>query len=248
MASTTRVSGRAVARRRGLAAALARLHLELPVGAAVRCSVGGRGYPPQALHPRPRLVGGCGASWSTGGPAADRRAGGDRRPAGSDPARLRRRRDADPRVRAEPEPGGGRCRLRLRRRRPTGSGRWPSPPGSSAQPRQPLAGLAEDGMGMTDLVKRATPNADGLTPAEYQAGAERVAPPGRMAAARGGALRRPGRLAGGGRPPRPARAATVAVRGCARLRDALDQWPQRPDHARRNWPTTCARRSRSAWR
>jgi double-stranded uracil-DNA glycosylase len=28
---------------------------------------------------------------------------------------------------------------------------------------------------MTDLVKRATPNADSLTPAEYQAGAQRVA-------------------------------------------------------------------------
>ena len=35
--------------------------------------------------------------------------------------------------------------------------------GLVAHPRQPLAGLAEDGMGMTDLVKRATPNADGLT-------------------------------------------------------------------------------------
>lgn len=41
-------------------------------------------------------------------------------------------------------------------------------------PRRPLAALAEDGVGMTDLVKRATPNADALTPAEYRAGAERV--------------------------------------------------------------------------
>jgi TDG/mug DNA glycosylase family protein len=41
-------------------------------------------------------------------------------------------------------------------------------------PRRPLASLAADGVGMTDLVKRATPNADGLTAAEYQAGAERV--------------------------------------------------------------------------
>lgn len=46
--------------------------------------------------------------------------------------------------------------------------------GLVTQPRQPLAALAEDGMGMTDLVKRATPNADSLTTAEYQAGAERV--------------------------------------------------------------------------
>jgi TDG/mug DNA glycosylase family protein len=47
--------------------------------------------------------------------------------------------------------------------------------GLISHPRQPLLSLAEDGVGMTDLVKRATPNADGLTPAEYQAGAERVA-------------------------------------------------------------------------
>jgi TDG/mug DNA glycosylase family protein len=44
--------------------------------------------------------------------------------------------------------------------------------------RQPLLSLAEDGVGMTDLIKRATPNADSLTAAEYQAGAERV---GRLA-------------------------------------------------------------------
>jgi TDG/mug DNA glycosylase family protein len=41
--------------------------------------------------------------------------------------------------------------------------------------RAPLRNLAEDGMGMTDLVKRATANADSLTAAEYRAGAERVA-------------------------------------------------------------------------
>ena len=46
--------------------------------------------------------------------------------------------------------------------------------GLISHPRQPLRSLAEDGVGMTDLVKRATPNADSLTPAEYQAGAERV--------------------------------------------------------------------------
>src|SRR5919197_1335579 len=47
--------------------------------------------------------------------------------------------------------------------------------GLITRPRQPLLSLAEDGLGMTDLVKRATPNADSLTAAEYQAGAERVA-------------------------------------------------------------------------
>ncbi len=41
-------------------------------------------------------------------------------------------------------------------------------------PRRPLTSLVEDGVGMTDLVKRATPNADTLTAAEYRAGAERV--------------------------------------------------------------------------
>lgn len=46
--------------------------------------------------------------------------------------------------------------------------------GVVTQPRDPLAALARDGFGMTDLVKRATPNADDLTPAEYRAGAERV--------------------------------------------------------------------------
>jgi len=47
--------------------------------------------------------------------------------------------------------------------------------GLISHPRRPLLSLAQDGVGMTDLVKRATPNADSLTPAEYQAGAERVA-------------------------------------------------------------------------
>jgi TDG/mug DNA glycosylase family protein len=46
--------------------------------------------------------------------------------------------------------------------------------GVVTRPRDPLAALAEDLVGMTDLVKRATPNADGLTADEYRAGAERV--------------------------------------------------------------------------
>ena len=40
--------------------------------------------------------------------------------------------------------------------------------------RDPVAALREHGMGMTDLVKRATPRADGLTRAEYRAGVERL--------------------------------------------------------------------------
>jgi TDG/mug DNA glycosylase family protein len=46
--------------------------------------------------------------------------------------------------------------------------------GIVTRPRQPLAMLDADRVGMTDLVKRATPNADGLAAAEYQAGAERL--------------------------------------------------------------------------
>lgn len=41
-------------------------------------------------------------------------------------------------------------------------------------PRQPVLGLARDGVGMTDLVKRATANAASITPEEYRAGAQRV--------------------------------------------------------------------------
>jgi TDG/mug DNA glycosylase family protein len=40
--------------------------------------------------------------------------------------------------------------------------------------RDPLHAFAVDGVGMTDLVKRATPNAAGIAPAEYRAGAVRV--------------------------------------------------------------------------
>lgn len=46
--------------------------------------------------------------------------------------------------------------------------------GVVTHPREPIVALAEDRVGMTDLVKRATPNADSLTTAEYQEGAERV--------------------------------------------------------------------------
>ena len=46
--------------------------------------------------------------------------------------------------------------------------------GAVTRPRDPLTSLVEDRVGMTDLVKRATPNADGLSIAEYRAGVERV--------------------------------------------------------------------------
>jgi double-stranded uracil-DNA glycosylase len=46
--------------------------------------------------------------------------------------------------------------------------------GLVTHPRDPLACLLHDRVGMTDLVKRATPNAAILRPQEYRAGAERV--------------------------------------------------------------------------
>ena len=47
--------------------------------------------------------------------------------------------------------------------------------GVVARPRDPWHALAHDGVGMTDLVKRATPRASELGPAEYAAGVARVA-------------------------------------------------------------------------
>ena len=46
--------------------------------------------------------------------------------------------------------------------------------GVVTRPRDPMGALVDDRIGMTDLVKRATPNADGISAAEYRAGAERV--------------------------------------------------------------------------
>lgn len=46
--------------------------------------------------------------------------------------------------------------------------------GLVAHPRDPLSALASDGVGMTDLVKRASPGAAVLATGEYRAGAGRV--------------------------------------------------------------------------
>jgi TDG/mug DNA glycosylase family protein len=53
---------------------------------------------------------------------------------------------------------------------------WPAAVASGlvTRPRAPLACALHDKVGLTDLVKRATPNAAALTPDEYRAGAERV--------------------------------------------------------------------------
>jgi TDG/mug DNA glycosylase family protein len=53
---------------------------------------------------------------------------------------------------------------------------WPAAvdAGLVTKPRDPFHAIAVDGVGMTDLAKRATARADALTVAEYRAGAERV--------------------------------------------------------------------------
>jgi TDG/mug DNA glycosylase family protein len=54
---------------------------------------------------------------------------------------------------------------------------WPAAAaaGLVSSERDPLHALSVDGVGMTDLVKRATPGTRDLRPDEYRAGAERVA-------------------------------------------------------------------------
>jgi double-stranded uracil-DNA glycosylase len=151
-------------------AALARLQLELEVGAAVRCSVGRDQA--VAAPPLTELVAGAGFVVESA-------------------RHLRGRRVVDAsRDRTLPDFVGGGMRMLVCGLNPSvvsadaGFGYagatnrfWPVAvaAGIVAHPRQPLVSLAEDGIGMTDLVKRATPNADTLTPAEYRAGAERVA-------------------------------------------------------------------------
>ena len=123
------------------------------------------------------------------------------------------------------------------------------------RPRSRLTPWRHHGLGMTDLVKRATPRADELSPDEYRAGVarlERLA--GWLAPARH-LLRRA--WPGGG--PRwtagrgPASSPTE-LGGVPRLRDALDQRGQRPrslaaadrppGRGGRSWPT----RSHPRWR
>jgi len=155
----------------GVPAALAHLQLDLPVGAAVRCSVGADAYPAVA-PPLPDLVAGAGFVVESA-----------RRARGRWLVDARRERTL-------PDFVGGGMRMLVCGLNPSvvsadvGFGYagatnrfWTVAvsAGLITQPRQPLLSLAEDGIGMTDLVKRATPNADSLTPVEYQAGAERVA-------------------------------------------------------------------------
>jgi TDG/mug DNA glycosylase family protein len=154
-----------------LPAALARFHLETPVGAPVGCSVPADGYPPEA-PPLSDLLAGAGFV------VTDRA------------RRNRTQIEVDAyRDRTLPDFVGGGMRMLVCGLNPSvvaadagfgyagATNRFWSvavAAGAVTRPRDPLASLAADGIGMTDLVKRATPNADGLTAAEYQAGAERV--------------------------------------------------------------------------
>ncbi len=93
--------------------------------------------------------------------------------AGPDAARSRGARPPDPRVRPEPQRVLGRSRRRLRpSRQPLLAGR------PRRRPRRPgprrRAGTGRAGVGMTDLVKRATARAEEVAPAEYAAGLDRV--------------------------------------------------------------------------
>ncbi len=99
--------------------------------------------------------------------------------------------------------------------------------------RSPDRALADHGVGMTDLVKRATPRADELTADEYRAGVGAGRTPRVVAATRCGVLRRAGRVAGRGRPEGRGGCATRRPRRRPRLRDALDQRAQRPGPAGR---------------
>ena len=154
----------------GMPEQLARLQLELPVGTAVRCSGPVPAWPADAPS-LPELV--AGAGFVVERERRTRRA-----------SVIDGRRD-----RTLPDFVAGGMRVLVCGLNPSlvaadaGFGYagatnrfWSAvvAAGVATHPRDPLAALAEDRMGMTDLVKRATPNADGLTAAEYQAGAERV--------------------------------------------------------------------------
>jgi TDG/mug DNA glycosylase family protein len=152
-----------------LPVALARFQLDVPAGAAVRCRVAAGA--PDGMPPVADLVAGAGFVVE----------------------RVRRSRGADVvdarRDRTLPDFVAGGMRLLVCGLNPSvvsadaGFGYagatnrfWPVAvaAGIVTRPRQPLASLAADGVGMTDIVKRATPNADTLAAGEYRDGADRV--------------------------------------------------------------------------
>jgi hypothetical protein len=146
----------------GMPEALARLQLSLPVGATVRCSAPATAWP--ATVPSVELMAGAGFVVDRA-----RRTGGR--------VVVDTRRD-----RTLPDFVGPGMRMLVCGLNPSvvsadigfgyagATNRFWSvvvAAGLVTQARQPLLALAEDGVGMTDLVKRATPNADSLTAAEY---------------------------------------------------------------------------------
>ena len=117
------------------------------------------------------------------------------RTTGPDPCRHGRTRHAAARVRAQPERLLGRRRLRLSRG--PGNRFWPaaSASGLVTKIRDPRHALEVDTVGMTDMVKRATPNASDVEHGRVQARRGPAGAPRRVARAGGRLFRRPGRLA-----------------------------------------------------
>ena len=118
---------------------------------------------------------------------------------------------------------------------------WPAAlaAGLVTRDRDPRHALRHHGIGMTDLVKRATPRADALTRDEYRAGVRAPRPAVRLAAARRRVLRRPGRLARRRRPAGHRRLAGATAGRAPRVRHAVDQ------RAERRHPAAGARRRTS---
>jgi TDG/mug DNA glycosylase family protein len=94
--------------------------------------------------------------------------------------------------------------------------------------RDPDHALRHHGIGMTDLVKRATVSADELTTAEYRSGLARVERLARLAPTGRHLLRGAGGVESRGRPSGAAGPASGGSGGSARVRHALDQRAQRP--------------------
>ena len=147
---------------------LARLHWDLPVGARLVLYVTGHEWPPERL---PHVVTG----------------------AGFEPGRARKvgtgLRLVAHRLRTLPDTVGPRMRVLVCGLNPSlvaadagygYAGRnnrfWPAAlaAGLVSVARNPLRALVADGVGMTDLVKRATPGASVLAPEEYRLGLARV--------------------------------------------------------------------------
>ena len=149
-------------------------------------------------------------------------------------------------LRAQPEPRGRRRGVRLRRARPTVlAGRGRRRPGGRGERPASRCGSGADGVGMTDLVKRATPTRRKSTAAEYRPGLARVAWLVGVAAARAWCCSSAWRDGGRRRPPAPSRAGSAAGFGGA----AVYVMPSTSGLQRRLQPRcpggACSRRRRS---